>query len=378
MRWAAAICVVAGCGRLGFDAVHQDVTVDATVDSRPDAAPALLPCNQATSASGTVSAMADQLVVAANANEIVAITTDNSDVLRSWTFDVSETGSVVPGAMGNVLASNATGTLAMAPFGTNTLVAWSTPNTQWSQVDPAGQGIGTEGAATQPPAAGALAASGIDGTLALLTVGSNSEVEGIVLDSAGAASGTMVIIIAADVGAQSVRMAPAATGYVVTYTDPRPAVNTREVMLLDAQLAVVAGPVAASTDPYDAEDGEVAWAPASNTYVAAWGDKSTTADEVSYRVFDAQLSPLAATATVIEGHADGVGLRSDGQSFWLVTNGYNPSELLIDAIAADGSTTSAPAIPVTALAADLAIRAGQPVVTWLVQDALWLDGVCTN
>jgi hypothetical protein len=375
MRAACAVVwvVTTACGRLGFDPVAPDV-FDAP---RPvDAAPALLPCSVPTSSAGAVSGTADQLVVIAQGNELVALTTDNSQVLRSWTFAISDTGGVVPGAMGASVATDATGTLAIAPFGTSTLAAWSTPSTAWSQLDPAGQGIGMLMTLAQAPASGAVAASGVDGTLALLTIGSNGEVDGVRLDTSGALNGAPVAVVAAAVGAQSVRISPAATGYAITYTDPRPAVATREVMLLDGSLATVAGPVAASTDPYDAEDGQVAWAPASNTYLAAWGDKTTTADEVSFRVFDAQLTPLASTATVLESGVDTGGLQSDGQGFWTVTEASD--ELRVDRITATGAVTAQPAVPVMARGAAVAMRAGQPVVAWLSQGMLSVEGLCAD
>jgi hypothetical protein len=389
MRWIGVAALAAtACGRLGFGAVGQ--TSDAPASPGPDAAPDSSPgsgsgsstgqltCNQATSSSGTVATTGAQLAVTTAASDIVAITTDSSQALLSWTFAVDAAGSAQPGAAGNMIASTATGTLGIAPLGGGSLAVWSSPASSWQTLDASAQAVGPVMTAIAAPASGAIAASGIDGTLALLEVGSNGEVDGVLLDASGAVVGVPVVVISPAIGAQSVRLAPAATGYVVTYTDPTQTVATREVMLLDAALTPRMGPVAASTDAFDAEDGVVAWAPSTQTYVAAWTDKTNTTTDVNLRVFDAQLVPLEPMASVIEASADMEALSSDGSGFWLASRGFSPNEIRIDYIAAGGAITAKPTVPADPAAMAMTVRNGQPVVTWLVQDALWVDGLCAQ
>jgi hypothetical protein len=368
----AAALAGAACGRLGFD--------DQVSPPADAAAPALTPlaCDLPTSSSGVISAMADQVAIAVSDDAVIAMSSDDSKAARVWSYAIAG-GSLVAGAANAKLAEDCTGTLALAPSNGGVLASWSATGgaTDLQQLSVAGAPIGAELGAQDAPASSALAASGVDGTLALVTIANSGEVDAITVDATGAPIGSSVQLIGPEVGAGDVELAPAGTGYALTWTDPRPSPNTKQIELLGPDLGVVAGPVTANTDAFDAENGQIAWAPTSNTYLSAWQHKNMVGnDEVNIRVFDAQLTPLSTQSLVIASNTSDPRIAGNGAGFWLTARGYNPDALIVDQIGGDGSVTALAPIQVSPLAWTIGARAGQPVVGWLEQDLMWLDTPC--
>lgn len=383
---AATALALGACGRFGFDALGGGDAAVASDARAPDAAPdaptspaAKLTCDQPTLGSGTVPDANDQLAVAATPSTLVAISTDSSKALRVWTFDIGPDGSAVPTTQGATLDTDTTGTIGVVTTPDGVLVSASyAGGTKLYPLHADGTPRGLPTVTTNVAATGALAASGIDGTLAFVSVGSNAEIDAQLVDSTGASTGAMQLIVAGAIAAGAVSIAPAATGYAATWVDPQSSPNAARVALLGADLSVVAGPVTASTDPFDAEDGVIAWAPVSHRYLAAWHDKDATgADQLNIRLYDETLAPVVGASTTILTTTYGPRLSTDGTGFWLTGRGYSPDTLHLSYIAADGTVTAmTDTATADALAWSTTARNGQPVVAWLTAGQLWVDAPC--
>ena len=167
--------------------------------------------------------------------------------LRIWTFDIGGDGSLMPTTQGATLDTDTTGTIGVIATAEGVLVTSSYANgTKLYPLHFDGTPSGLPAVNAAAAATGSLAASGIDGTLAFVTYGGSGEIDAQLIDATGAPSGSPQMIIPGALGAGTIVSAPAATGYVVTWTDPSVTPHATELELLGPSICPwLTGPVTA-------------------------------------------------------------------------------------------------------------------------------------
>ena len=377
MRWALlAGFGVAACGRFGFDAAAPGTGGETTPDADGAAQP-LVTCNQPTMI-GQVSGLNHRVEIAGTPSGFVAITTDDTHGVRAWTASVAPDGRITAGG-GVQIGAVSNGLLAIAPSHTGLLVAGGYATGTYLQAVMADGSVpgAPRDRAGDTAAEGPLAASGTDGTLAFATVAGTGEIDARLVDVTGADLGPAVTIVDAAVGAGEFHIAAAGTGYAATWTDPNGTPNAKRVALLGPDLSVVAGPVTANTSPFGAENGEVAWAAESHTYLVTWQDKSDSgSDQVNIRLYDANLHPLAAQSQQIMSGTGHPRVASDGTGYFITAENYDSRVIVVRYVSPTGDVTAVdltqngdPEVWATAG------RAGQSISAW-VSGTIWVDVPC--
>jgi hypothetical protein len=312
-------------------------------------------------------------------------TVDEANALRGWAFQWQGT-SLVADAQNVALDTGATGTIGGVASGADLVLASveGVPDVTGTKLYPLDGSLGLRApATTQPMIAGEVPLAKHASTNDIVMIDDATALVVHRVTPLGAVSGMVQIADVAEDPSSSM-MAPAQTGYVASWVTGMPSPNRGRVQLLDANLAVVAGPVTIGTTTFDVIRPRVAWAPGSNTYLVTWFEKTPTDDDdVWFQLFDQSLAPIT-PATLLATYGYGATVVTDGTGFWVAWLAYTsqPESLLTARIAADGMVTQrqvagSGGVPVLW---DVVTRAGQPVLIWAEAGGsgpdLWLAAMC--
>jgi hypothetical protein len=378
--------MVAACGRGGFGDEVMDAAVGTTDGSSIDAPPQALACGSPTRFQLGAASL-NALSAASLTNGYAIMTTDSSGALRGWAFAFN--GSQLVATAQNVaLDSGATGVLGAASYG-NTLMLTSevgTPSATGTTVyalDPTMKALATPSARSgQFAATHPIAASGVDGTFAFVTMDSTTgEADAHVLAADGTDSGAPVKIVAGAAVPNNLAIATAPSGYAVAYSSAAGSPRQVTLQLHDASFNTVGGPVAVDSAAGDEYMPSIA--SAGNALLVTWHAKDATGDdEVWIAIYDSALTPLV-TAKSIATFSNDATLASDGTGFWLTWNTYKPANHLAGAhVAVDGTVTPRPVAGTSGTPGKwtLIARDTQPVLVWTEVGGsgpdLYLDPMC--
>ncbi len=376
----AIILVVAACGRSGFDPRSPDAAI------APDATP-LLACG--TPARFQIGASAVNALAAAGVPDgYTVFTTDTSGALQGWAFTFSG-DQLIASAQNVMLDSNATGALGVASSGSAVMLSSmiGLPTATGTTLYPLDTAVhATAGpslrdgqyAATQP-----MAASGVDGTVAFVTMdGTTNEADAHALAADGSDSGTAVKLVDAAAVASNLAIATAPAGFAVAYSSAASSPRQVTLELHDGGFGLVAGPIAVDTPAGDEYAPAIAWA--GDALLVSWHAKdATNDDEVWIALYNSDLTPRV-PATSIATFSNQVVLASDGTGFWLTWVRYSPapSRLAGAHVAVDGSVTQRPVTGTTGTPGKwtMLARDTQPVLVWTEIGGsgpdLYLDPMC--
>jgi hypothetical protein len=373
-----ALWLVAACGRFGLD-TPTPPTVDANTSGV-----ALLPCTPTRFASGVSSVTA--LAAAAQPDGYTLFTTDAAGNVRGWAY-AFQNGSLAATAANVGLDTGATGALGAVSIGTSVVLSSETgmPTATGTTlygldgttlVQQRSAGRAQQFAATRP-----LAASGVDGSLAFVTVDAvTAEVSARKITANGSDSSSPIAIVGAAAMASDVSIATAPGGYAVSYTTSATTPRQVELELLDTNLAVIAGPVA--VDAASGDEFRSVVASSGGQLLVAWHAKKTT-DEVWFALFGPSLVPIS-SATMLATSGSQTVAAGDAAGFTLAWLVYNPTPNHLDGahVAPDG--TVAPRTIATSggtpSAWALLSRAGQAALAWIESSGngpdLYFDAMC--
>ena len=379
-RLLTGAVLLAGCGRLGFGDLPP---AGDTPDAPATPAAAKLACGGPTRFElGAASVTA--LAVASDDNGFAVFAADSTGALRgdAYTFagDQLGAGTTVPidsGVTGAIGATTAGGRRMLTsmngmPTATGTSVF---------ALDPALSEVATTSVRANQFAADGPIATSASGTTAFVTIdGSTTEVDVHALAADGSDAGAPVKIIDGLVGANNVSIAPAGSGFVVSYGTGSP--NQVTLLLLDDAFAVTAGPMAVDTASGSEYRPHVAWA--NDCYGVAWHAKNASdGDDVWFEELDSHLAVVRPQG-LIGANAANPTLAADDNGFWLAWQDYSTMTTILNGahVAFDGEVTPR---AVTSSGGSpgawvMTSRAGQAVLAWTEVGGsgpdLYLDPMC--
>jgi hypothetical protein len=376
--------MVAACGRGGFDPNNgSDAAVGADAQT-VDSAPQLLACGAPARfqvGADTLNALAATSVT----NGYTIFTTDTTGALRGWAYTFSS-NQLVATAQNVALDSGATGELGVASAGNavmlSSLAGMPATGTTLYAVDSAMHATaGPSARAGQYAATHSVAASGVDGAFAFVTMDSTTgEADAHALAADGSDNGAPVKLVDAAAVASNLVIATAPAGYAVAYSSAAGSPRQVTLELHDGSFNTVAGPVAVDTAAGDEYAPEIAWT--GNTLLVAWHAKSSNGDDVWFELYNSDLTPKTPPMLIAPAAANAV-VASDGTGFWLTWQAYSPASHLDGAhVATDGTTTARPVTGTTGTPGKWAMlaRDTQPVLVWTEIGGsgpdLYLDPMC--
>lgn len=344
----AALQLITACGRLGFD-------------------PETLSTSQSTRFQIGASDVTS-LVAVATPTGFAIVTSRAGGAVTGSTFDFDD--SVLFQSTESLpLATSATGLIGAASNGSTVMVSAldGSPPTGTSlypfgaELAATADGVSLAGklAITNPIASGFAFASVVPATL---------EVDAQSVSSLGVDTGPPVQIIDGSEQAEEASIVAAGTGFAVGYTNPVVSPMAARIEVLDASLAVIAGPVTANLTTEDAVHVRVAWNEQSATYLIAWSAKDpTTSDDVWAAIFSSSLAPV--TPTILVSHyAVNQEITADGTGFWVVWEDESATPSSLDSAHVDLDGTLTPRAIANSGGAPglwcMLNRLDQPVLVW--------------
>ena len=204
------------------------------------------------------------------------------------------------------------------------------------------------------------------------------------VSSAGADLGASHLVAEVAEGVSVATIAPAAAGYLVTWTSTAPTVNLVRAEILDSNLSVVVPPTTINPNPmFDGDSPRAGYAASAGLFLIAWSFKTSNSDELWVSLRDGQLAEQHAIRLSMHGvQPRVVAGKDDFLVAWKDNSGDMPSGLAAARVGFDGSFDSLVVAGSGGKAAgwDLATRAGQPALVWIETSAstvaLRLDPLC--
>lgn len=335
--WIGVVAVSA-CGRwnfderpLGVDAPHCAAITGAAVSSP-------LTCGQPTRFH-VEAICVDGMAAVGTPTGLVLVTADSLGELSAWAYDaIAGTAS----AQNVTLDGSASATLGAVLSGTEILVG-TYAGDGTTKLYPLNMDLSSRGASVVQPGVLGVAPLATDGPgVGIAMLASNNgagEIRG--LTSSGAETIPVKQIAAPADSPSYFSLSPAGPGYVASWVAATPSPNATVIVLLDQTFAVVAGPVTTGTTDFDVADPRIAWAPASNTYLAVWFAKNVADnDDIWIQRFDATLVPLAAPVILAAGTTPIA--ATDGIDFWVTWRSQTVSGLDSARITPTGTVTPNP------------------------------------
>ncbi len=381
-RFIVGLVLFAGCGRFGF--TDEVATPDANPSAPADgAAPTMLACTAPSRAQvGTIDALS-----AFGTASGIAMVTSTAGAIQGWTYDVTADGSLALGTQGAALGTSETDSIAAIASGTTVLVASLTGSPPTGTTLAAFDGALASDAAPSTRtgefmATGPLAPAS-PGFAYVTEDATTREVDARVVDTSGADASVPVAIVDGTAKASEPSIIATPHGYALAFVSTTPTPNVAQLELLGSDLHVATAPVTGSTSTDDPEHPLVRYAPASDTYLLAWMEKSATTDGIWIAIYDGG-GNLVVPGKQIASSSYTPAIATDGTGFWIVWKSYAPAPDHLDGahVAADGSTTPR---PVTMSGGDAAQwtmvdRFGQPMLVWVETGGagpdLYVDPMC--
>jgi hypothetical protein len=373
--------LVAGCGRMGFDAEPAS-DLDAP-------RPARLMCGEAPSFSIGDAKLRDMAAVPTNAGFAVFTSNEAKD-LRGWTFTL-DGADLAQKAKNLAIDADVTGAFGASSDGDDILLgsihgAMLTLATHYHALD-GSLAKRSETVTEQGRVIGAvpLATSGLTTVLPQQAFASiryeadDVAVHGIA--GAGTDLGTRMLGVAAEKPSE-LGITGARSSYAAVWLDTSASPNVARVALLDETYAIVKGPVTVSND--NGEDvirPRLHWARAFNAYAVAWFEKTAGgADDVYVQILDEYLVPKF-SAKLVQASAVRPKLAADETGFYIayVNTAAKPDRIDIARVTPDGAITirSAATSGGATTAFAMVERGGQPVLISAEDTgALTFDPLC--
>lgn len=362
-------------------------------DAGPDAAP-VLPCGAPTQfkipvptavAPGFNTVTLTAIAATATATGYDMLAVDSAGDVQGFAFGF-DGPQLAQRASGALVFSGATGVVAAVDTPDGILAA-----IEYGRPDPAGTALVPLDAQLAPRGAQQMNAAWTsmdnalarttDGALAFLGGQTSEAVAAKQVSASGTDLGASHLVIGASESARVPTIAPAGTGFVVTWTSTPPSPNEVRAEVLDAQLSVIVPPTTINPGArFDGDNPRGGYAPSADLYLFAWSFKTSTTDELWVSLRDRQLTELRAFQLSPHGVLPRiVAGKDDFLVAWKDTN--TTSGIAAARVRFDGSVTS---LVVAGnggktLGWDLATRAGQPVLIWIesaTTPGLWLDPLC--
>jgi hypothetical protein len=221
------------------------------------------------------------------------------------------------------------------------------------------------------------------GELVYISSQGSRQVDARKLSTLGTGTGNPSVVADATHRAGDVGIAATASGWIATWVGAAGSPNTVEVVVLDSNLAVTAGPFSGNPTTYDPARLRVSWAKDANVYIAIWHAKNNTNDDdIWIQLFDNALHPIG-MATIIANFSYAPSVATDGSSFWVVWNNYKLNALETVRISGTGDVSARTTVMDSGgnpRQWALFERAGQVVLVWTEVGGsggdLYLSAVC--
>ncbi len=339
-----------------------------------DASPKLLQCSSPSRFQVSAGSLAT-ISATGTANGVAMFTVDSGGTLADWAYTLDPSGQLSPSVANNALDTNANGVLGVASTGSTVLVAslYGRPTATGTAIYAFDGSLVTPAAVSrrdgQYAAPTSLAVSGDGSQIAFVSVDpSTFEATGHILDTTGNDVGSPATVIAAAAMTNYTFIAPAGSGYAISYSSNGVSPTGTMLELLDNNLNIVAGPIETSDGTGDAYAAQVAWAATSKVYLASWHEKTATDDDdVWIEILGPNLEVIVA-ATDIAHSASNARVTSDGTGFWVTWMDYSVTPAVLNGayVAADGATTARPVAGMSGTPAQWVMidRDGQSILVW--------------
>jgi hypothetical protein len=365
--------IVAGCGRLQFDPSTPDVGPAAALDHLTCGAPARFSV-------GAAPARLGALATPQGYNVFLA---DGAGNVHGFTYEF-EAGTLVPRLEDVPLTSNANGPIAAIALGDQRLLAvsYGRPSATGTQLVPLDAQLVLRGQPVQQEGwfgGASTIATTRNGAIALLGQLGAKEVDAKLVSPLGTDLGAAHPLIDKADAAGQPTILPVATGFLVAWAASAPSPDQIRAEILDEQFAITtpATPISTGTQ-FDAVLPRVGYSAASDSYVFAWVEKTSTGDQIGISVRDGHLQE---TQHVMIGPGYAPAVVGGDTDFLIVWQ--NGTQLAAARITPSGKFTLLSIMGSSTgkfAAWDLVVRNGQPAVAWVETGGaganLRLDPLC--